>query len=289
MKEIAKDVHIETQFQGVTLGAINTLQGLIQIDAPPSPEDGRTWRATLLNIGSGLDRLLINLDSHPDRTLGVRTMECNTIAHEKTAQIYRSRPNMFKPQSVETGADWELFPNLGNIRWTPPEITFTQRMTLYWSDSPVVLEYRPGSSVGSIWVSIPDVRVVFVGDAVMPNQPPFLADADIPTWIETIKKLTIAPFKDFTIVSGRKGVITQDDVKAQIKFLKKVHSRLEKLAARNQIPTATDKLIPSLMEDFKTPAAKKEQYTQRMRYGLQRYYTRHFHEFFNPPPEEEEE
>jgi len=289
MKEIAKDVYIETQFPGVTLGAINTLQGLIQIDAPPSPEDGRIWRASLLNVGSGLDRLLINLDSHPDRTLGVRAMECNTVAHEKTAQVYRNRPNMFKPQSVDTGADWELFPNLGNIRWIPPEITFTKRMTLYWSDSPVILDYEPGSGVGSIWVIIPDVKVVFVGDAVIPNQPPFLSDADIPTWLEMLKKLTTLPYKEYTIVSGRKGIVAQEDVKNQVKFLKKVHARMEKLAAKNQLPTATEKLIPALMEDFKVPAARKEQYTQRLRYGLQKYYTRHFHDFFNPPPEEEEE
>jgi len=139
MRAISKDIYIETQLKGVTLGVINTLQGLIQIDAPPLQEDGRTWRASLLNVGRGLDRLLINLDSHPDRTLGVRTMECTTIAHEKTAQVYRSRPNMFKPQANDTGAEWELLPNLGNIRWTPPEITFKQQIKLYWSDSPVIL------------------------------------------------------------------------------------------------------------------------------------------------------
>ena len=287
MKEIAKDIHIETQFHGVTLGAINTMQGLIQIDSPPSPDDGRTWRATLLNVGSGLDRLLINLDSHPDRTLGVRTMECTTLAHENTAQVYRSRPNLFKPQSNETGAEWELFPNLGNIRWTPPEITFTRQMTLYWSDSPVVLEYKPGSAVGSIWVTIPDARVVFVGDSVVKNQPPFLNNANIPPWIETIKELTTSRYSDYTIVSGRKGVISVDDVKAQMKFLKKVNTKMVRLASRNQPPTGTEKFIPSLLDEFKVPGTKKEQYTQRLKHGLFHYYTNHFIESYNQKEEDD--
>ena len=51
MQEIIKNVYIEDQFPGVTLGVIVTPRGLIQIDAPPSPEDARSWRAALMNLG----------------------------------------------------------------------------------------------------------------------------------------------------------------------------------------------------------------------------------------------
>ena len=47
MDEIANNVYIEDQFLGVTLGVISQPRGLIQIDAPPSPEDGRSWRAAM--------------------------------------------------------------------------------------------------------------------------------------------------------------------------------------------------------------------------------------------------
>src|ERR1051326_8026531 len=68
MREIARQVYIEDQYPGVVLGAISLPHGLIQIDAPPSPEDGRSWRASLLNLNSGVERILVNLDAHPDRT-----------------------------------------------------------------------------------------------------------------------------------------------------------------------------------------------------------------------------
>jgi hypothetical protein len=42
MQEITESIYIEDQFHGVTLGVIITPRGLIQIDAPPSPEDGVT-------------------------------------------------------------------------------------------------------------------------------------------------------------------------------------------------------------------------------------------------------
>jgi len=287
MQAIAKDIYIETHFPGVTLGVIITSQGLIQIDAPPSTEDGRTWRAAQLSLGGGMERILINLDSHADRTLGVRNMECTTIAHEKTAQVFRSRPNLFKAQSDETGADWESIAGLGNIRWTPPEITFTQQMTIYWGDSPVVLESRPGPSTGACWVSVPDDRVVFVGDAVVPNQPPFLANADIPAWLETLKELLSPAFRGYTIVSGRKGVVDGDDVREQIKFLKKVDNKLVKMAGKKNLPEATENIVASLMDDFEIPATRRQQYTSRLGYGLFHYFTRHFHEL-NPILAEDE-
>ncbi|MEK7259881.1 MAG: quinolinate synthase NadA, partial [Pseudomonadota bacterium] len=49
-------------------------------------------------------------DAHPDRTLGVRAMDCTVIAHEKTAQAFRNRPNTFKAQGDETGSNWEAIP-----------------------------------------------------------------------------------------------------------------------------------------------------------------------------------
>ena len=65
MQELAENIYIEDEYAGVTLGAINLPHGLIQIDAPPSPEDSRTWRATLLNLGGGVERVLVNLDFPP--------------------------------------------------------------------------------------------------------------------------------------------------------------------------------------------------------------------------------
>ena len=138
MDAISKNVYIEDRYLGVTLGVIVQPRGLVQIDAPPSPEDGRIWRASLMGMGGGPERVLINLDAHPDRTLGARAMDCTVIAHEKTAQAFRNRPNTFKAQGDETGANWEAIPGLGSVRWAPPEISFVEKMTLHWGDMPIL-------------------------------------------------------------------------------------------------------------------------------------------------------
>ena len=287
MQSIAKDVYIEDEYLGVTLGVISLTHGLLQIDAPPSPEDARTWRAALLSLGGGSDRLLVNLDAHPDRTLGARAMDCTVIAHEKTAQIFRSRPNTFKAQGEDTGADWESIPGLGNVRWILPEITFSHQMNIHWDDNaPVLLEHHPGPSMGATWVILPSEKIIFVGDAVLRNQPPFLDGADIPVWLETLKLLLSPAYRGWLVVSGRGGLVSVEVIRAQRDYLDQVLSKLEKLAQKKSPPEALENLIAHLLNPFKVPANRQQKYLQRLRYGLCHYYGRHYHPNSNTTREE---
>jgi glyoxylase-like metal-dependent hydrolase (beta-lactamase superfamily II) len=274
MQEITNNIHIEDQFPGVTLGVIVNQRGLIQIDAPPSPEDARSWRAALMNLGGGMERVLVNLDSHPDRTLGARAMDCTVIAHEKTADTFRTRPSTFKAQGEETGSDWESISGLGSVRWAPPEISFLDQMTLYWSESPVLLEHHAGPTNGSIWVRLPEEKVVFVGDAVLKNQPPFLAGSNLSAWLSALDLLMSAEYKGYTIISSRGGVVTSNIIKTQFDFLKHLHDKMDKVTTKKPNPAATEKLVASLLTWFKAPAARQKQFAQRLRYGLLHYNVR---------------
>lgn len=276
MREIARQVYIEDQYPGVVLGAISLPHGLIQIDAPPSPEDGRSWRASLLNLNSGVERILINLDAHPDRTLGVRAMDCTVIANEKTVQAFRNRPNTFKAQGDETGADWESVAGIGSVRWSLPEISFTNRMTIEWSDLPVILEHHPGPTAGASWVIIPDLKIVFVGDLVLKNQPPFLAFSNLTEWQEALG-LLLTDYKNYTVVSGRSGIVSSSIVQAQLEFLQAIEKKLEALAQKQAGPEAVDALVQPFLANIKAPAERQKQFARRLAYGLRHYYIRRYH------------
>ncbi|MFZ5919883.1 MAG: hypothetical protein ACOYY3_02390 [Chloroflexota bacterium] len=276
MQEIANNVYIEDQYSGITLGAICLPHGLVQIDAPPSIEDGRSWRASLLGLGGGSERVLISLDAHPDRTLGARSMECTTIVHEKTAQIFRNRPSLFKGQGDDTGSEWESIPNLGNLRWATPEIIFSHQMALEWGETSVLLEHKPGSRAGAIWVTLPGYKVVFVGDAIVKQQPPFLAHANLPLWIDSLEALLSDEYRGFTVVSGRGGACAAVTIRNQLDFLTEVQKELGKLASRKASSDATEKLVGPLLAHFKFPAGRQDQYEQRLRYGLRNCYSRNF-------------
>ena len=282
MQELAHHIYIETSYAGVTLGAINWPHGLILIDAPFRPEDARSWRSALLNLGGGVDRLLINLDAHFDRTLGVRAMDCTVVSHEKMAEIFRNRPVTFKTQGTETGAEWELYNGLGSIRWVPPEITFTEQLLIHWDEAPLLLESHPGPSTGAIWAILPDQHIAFVGDALVPDQPPFLASADLPAWIDTLKPLLTPEWQDYLLISGRNGPVAHQQIYRQINFLEKVEHVMGQMARQKAPVSETEQLVPGLLGDFDIPPQQEQLYRHRLQYGLSNYYRRHYQ-----PSEEE--
>lgn len=275
MQEIAPHVFIENGYAGVTLGAIAWSHGLILIDAPFRQEDTRSWRSAIINLGGGVERLLVNLDAHFDRTLGTRAMDCTVVGHEKLAQAFRNRPVTFKTQAAETGAEWEQYNGLGSIRWAPPEITFTERLQIYWDEEPLVLESHAGPGTGAIWAVLPESQVCFVGDAVVSGQPPYLAGADLPAWVKTLKLLLAPEYQNYLLVSGRGGLVTHADVRAQLNFLEKAGERLDGLAARAPVPEETAALAAELCAGFEPVPARQTQYQQRLAWGLRQYYLRH--------------
>lgn len=275
MHQIERGILYEDSFLGVTLGGIVSSHGTIMIDAPLRAEDARTWRSVLINQRGGSNRILVNLDAHPDRTLGGRAMDCTVLAHQKTAQVFRNRPMIFKGQNIESGAIWETYNDAIGMRWVMPDITFAQRMSLHWGGSEVILEHHPGPNSGAIWAIIPAHKVMFVGDMVVLDQPPFLSGADFEAWLEGAE-LLLNEYREYKIICGRGGLVDQKVVREMQKTLKKTVKGLEKLAERNSVPEATEKLVPSLLADYSFPPEWQEFYTQRLRYGLYQYYARRY-------------
>ncbi len=81
---------------------------------------------------------------------------------------------------------------------------------------------------------LPDEEIVFVGDTIVPDQPPFLANADLYLWIETLD-LLVRSYKDYVVISGRGGPVTQDRIRSQSTLLKKIARQIERMAARNAL------------------------------------------------------
>ncbi len=274
MQELKKNIFYENAYPGVTLGALVLPHGAILIDAPLRAEDARIWRTSLLALSSNANRLLVNLDTHPDRTLGARALDCLIIAHQKVAQAFRSRPSVFKGQP-DSGSEWESQNDAVGTRWAIPDITFSHHARLNWGPPSVILEHHPGPATGAVWAIIPEAKIVFVGDAVLANQPPFLTNADIPAWLETLDLIS-AEYKDFTLISGRGGPVPFDTIKTQKHLLNSILKGLEKLGKHNASPEETEALMQSLMKEIEFPAKMEELYTLRLRHGLYQYYARRF-------------
>ena len=246
MYQIAPGIYIEEAFAGVTLGALILPHGTIMVDAPLRAEDARTWRTTIANLSIGSNRILVNLDAHLDRTLGSRALDSTIVAHQTTAQVFRNRPSVFKGHSADSGAEWEVSNDVFGTRWAIPDITFSDRLFFQWGGPQVILEHHPGPTLGSIWVLIPSAKVVFVGDTILNDQPPFLASADLPAWIDSLELLQ-SSYKDYTIISGRGGSKGKNGIQSQLNILKQILRGLEKLSKQNAPPEMTEDLISDLL------------------------------------------
>ncbi|MBC8503217.1 MAG: MBL fold metallo-hydrolase [Chloroflexi bacterium] len=276
MQTIAENIYYDDSFAGVTVGAMTFPYGTLLIDSPLRSEDARTWKASLLAQSRGTHRLSVILDIHADRTLGSRAIEFPIVAHNQTAEAFQERTTVFKGYQSEMGAAWEYYPEVSGTRWGRPNITFSEHLSLHWGGPEIRLEHHPGPTPGSIWVHIPEEKILFVGDAVTPNQPPFLARADLETWHETLNLLASRQFIDYTIISGRGGSITIDTIREQRALLKSIAGRLKTISRRKGKPDETLKIIPVLLKKISYPSKMETFYSQRLQYGLLQYYARYY-------------
>jgi glyoxylase-like metal-dependent hydrolase (beta-lactamase superfamily II) len=220
---------------------------------------------------------LVNLDAHTDRVLGARHLDCPIIAQQNVLKTFESRSAVFKGQPLGSSAEWENYPEISGTRWALPNITFSDRITLHWSELEINLEHHPGPTAGSVWVVVPSEKIVFIGDTILVDQPPFLAESNLPQWIETISELRSPRYRDYSIVSGRGGPISIEYVREQHELLKSLYKRLETLATKSEFPNETEKLIEPFMNKLNFPPALRESYEQRLRYGLEQYYLQHYY------------
>ena len=277
MRQIAENIIIETEYTGVTLGAVIQPDRVIYIDAPLLPEHARLWRIAATGRKK-ISQQVILLDVHHDRTIGSRYLECTIIAQEKTHQIYQSRPVTFKPISQNSGSEWEKIRIQNGFRWIYPEIVFSQRLDLHQSELHIDLQYHPGPSYGSSWVEIPARKVIFIGDTVVSEQVPFLHTAEIGPWLNTLDELEQRYNEGCMLVGGRNGLIEKADIHAMRAFLEKAQDCLLDYAAISETDERIDSLIAQLEIDsfFRIKKDRMGEMVERLSYGLHHYFRRNY-------------
>jgi glyoxylase-like metal-dependent hydrolase (beta-lactamase superfamily II) len=276
MKKLKTNVYYESTLTGATVGAFLFSHDTLLVDAPLKPDEGRAWLSDLHKAGAKSRRLAINLDSHPDRTLGTQTLDAEVVAHRETVRQFRRRAAVFKALKQESGAEWEETPGLSGLRWVLPQITFSDQIRLHFDERELLLDLHPGAGPSACWLISPKDKVVFVGDTVVVGEPPFLAQADIPAWTKDLDLLSSRTFKDYTVIAGRGGKASKGDIAEMRRFLKTVEEKLRPLAKKKAATTEIDKLAEKLAEKYKGTGKRKNLYVQRLRFGMLNYFSKRY-------------
>jgi hypothetical protein len=119
---------------------------------------------------------------------------------------------------------------------------------------------------------------VFIGDTVWSQEPPYLGEAQLESWLESLAELRSPAFARYKVVSSRDGLVRHADIVAMAGFLRKVAHRMERLRENEEDDEAAARLAPQLMKGFRIPIARREQAMLRLRSGLGRLYSEQYAE-----------
>jgi cyclase len=158
------------------------------------------------------------------------------------------------------------------VRVVPPQLTFTDRLTLVKGGHEIHLVHRPGSAPGAIWVELPAQQIVFTGDAVTHRVPPLMQECDLEAWLQALAELRKKKYPARVIVPGRGSPTNKEGVKAVESFLKVVRRKVKSLHRARKTRADAAALAGGLLRHFSVPHALREHYTRRLRVGLEHVY-----------------
>jgi glyoxylase-like metal-dependent hydrolase (beta-lactamase superfamily II) len=275
MKEIAPNIYVSTDYAGVNVGAIVLPQGVIAVDAPALPQDARAWRDLLLEA-TGLPLLYVVLmDGHADRLLSAGLLEVPIVAVRAAYERASGYTDGFWRSVVE---GWvrrhpDAADDLVGTRGALPEITFTNDLTLHKAGCDLTIQQVPGSAPGSAWIHLSEQDVLFVGDTVVIDRPPFLASVpDSKALLGTLSMLRRTRYEKTVIVSGRGPICGQDDTKAISQYLALARRRMRSLYATGQTRPDLAPAVAEMMSFFSIPVKELDLVQRQVKAGLDRLY-----------------
>ena len=231
-ERVAEDIYVFTSelYARVTAGAIVTPDGAILIDTLPYPEETHEIKAFLEGRLQIPVRYVINTHHHADHTNGTCYFpNAVVVGHALCRQLLDTvgRSGLEEAQ--------EQVPQLADLYVVLPEIVFQEGcLNLHLGKKTVRLIHSPGHSADSVVVSVPDDRVVFAADTMMPV--PFLGDGDIEDFVDSLRALIKLPADN--VVQGHGEVILRGEIKSiaesDIRYLRTIQEKVAQVLGQGR-------------------------------------------------------
>ncbi len=274
MQELAPGVWVETGYRLITVGAIQTEAGWVLIDTPPYPRDAWHWRETLAEIAPLPVLAVVLTDGHRDRLPGICWFDAPTvIAHDETLAQMAALPSTFMESVAEalarTPVEREQF---ASARLVMPTVTFSQRLILHYGNRHISLLSMTGPMAGSLWVHLPEERVLFMGDSLSVDEHPYISGPYTKEWLDNLTELRRPRFAADLLVPGRGSAVDKNATEPLSNYLRLVRRRVQSLYRAGRPRADTAALVPELLTAFPYDPADSENVQRRIKSGLDRIY-----------------
>jgi glyoxylase-like metal-dependent hydrolase (beta-lactamase superfamily II) len=198
MKQLTKNVFVETGLRGSNHGLVATSDGFVLIDGPHKPSDTLRLKADIERRRLPL-RYILNTEPHGDHWTSNAYFDVPVVAHQGVRQriLETNMPEMLARVATFGPGEDTL---LEGYRANAPVITFDREMTLHVGDTTFRLVNMPGHTPYQAAVIVQEEGVVFTSDNIFCQCHTWLQEADPARWLAALESLRA--LREDTFVPG---------------------------------------------------------------------------------------
>src|SRR5262249_42307970 len=215
MKQLTKNVFVETELRGSNHGLVATSDGIVLIDTPHKPSDAVRLRADVERRGPL--RYILNTEPHGDHWTGNAYFDAPVVAHERVRTrilttdlpAHVARVASFGPEEPKL---------LEGYAPNAPVITFETEMKLHVGNHTFRLLHMPGHTAYQAAVIVEEEGVVFTSDNIFCKVHTWLQEADPDLWLTALESLR--GLREETFVPGHGPVCDKRYLDEQGAFIR---------------------------------------------------------------------
>ena len=252
---------------GANAGIVIGRDGIVVIDTLISAKEAGRFIKDIRAVSDKPIRYVINTHSHLDHTFG-------NVEFARLGAVIVSHVNGRKNMQINSEANLKKARAYGltekemeGTRITYPTLTFSEKMQIDLGDQILELVYDgPSHTDDSIYVYLPDKRILFAGDILFTDYYPNIADGDLAGWTKTLDSITALDVAK--IIPGHGPLSDKKDVLEMKSFLIGFDKKAKELAAVSDdagyITSEIKKALPHREElDFLVPMIIQKKYLKR--------------------------
>ncbi|SVB55238.1 uncharacterized protein METZ01_LOCUS208092 [marine metagenome] len=227
---------------------IITTDGVIVIDTRPTPTEARKVIEEIRKLTDLPIVYTINTHYHGDHTFGNQVFK-----NSKTIIAHKNVRDTLTKSGQDHLSLFKTFglPGMDEVEITPPNIVYEKSMEVWLGEYRLQLLYHgKGHTNGDTIIYIDQLRTVITGDLVFNEKIPYMGDAYIDEWIESLNYIEL--LKNETVVPGHGKIGGRPIIIAMKHYLLDLKEHvLKQLNEKKSLEETQDVVEPILREKYK--------------------------------------
>jgi cyclase len=172
--EVGRGAHAYVQDDGTwwinNAGFVVGSDGVVLIDTCSTEQRTRALLDAVRSVTDAPIRIVVNTHHHGDHTYGNHLTAPAPIVGHAACRVEATRTGIKHYEETFEQPDW------GDLRLSPPTVTFDARLDLWAGDTLIELHHtgEPAHTAGDVVAWLPAERVLFTGDLVFHGGTPFV-------------------------------------------------------------------------------------------------------------------